>query len=292
MFALEFIRKCAKDRIDNCAISDYIKVLVNPEEDDTRDKKNDGRFILSDKYGAVFNHNIGGHPTTLSTVYGMVLRDNVSQDRVIEVFTRNLLQQNGSFVVLDPGERVYKNTKDRLERGGYKIKVLDLSSMRDFTEIQILSEVKNLISSKTEDLPFRKHKSVLYIIPDKDADSNVNRSIPSIVAKVYESLVIKEADENGDGVSPKDLQQVWVLLNGLDNFLKVPGYERWLATLRVHHIYTIMVVQDEKKFRRYSNIDKTYSYLSNRFGYSATLNTDDTCLLEVHIRDLRFAVRG
>lgn len=251
MFALEFIRKCAKDRKDNRVISDHIKILANPEEDNTNENKNDGRFVLSDKYGAVFNHNISGHPTTLSTVYGMVLRDNTNQYRVIEIFTRNLLRQNGSFVVLDPGERVYKNTKDRLEHDGYRIKVLDLNSIRDFTEIQILDEVKKLISSRTEDLSFRKHKSVLYIISDKDTDSNVNRSIPSIIARVYESLAIEEVDENGDSVSPKDLQQVWVLLNGLDNFLEIPGSERWLATLRAYHIYTIMVVQDEKKFQRY-----------------------------------------
>lgn len=292
MFALEFIQNYAKNRKSNRIFSDHIRELANPEEDNSKGNTNDGRFVLSDKYGAVFNHHVNGHYTALQTVYGMVLRDAADQNKAVEVFTKNLLRQNGSFVVLDPEERVYKNTREKLERDGCKIKVLDLGSMKDFTEIQILREVKKLINNKSETLSFRKHRSVLYIIPDKGTGSTVNRAIPSIIARVYDNLIIKEPDENGNDISARNLNQVWVLLNGVDNFLKIPGYERWLATLRVNNIYTVMVVQDEKKFRRYSNVDGTYNYLSNSFGYSATLNSDDTCLLEVHIGDLRFAVKG
>ena len=55
MFALEFIQNYAKNRKSNRIFSDHIRELANPEENNSKENTNDGRFVLSDEYGAVFN---------------------------------------------------------------------------------------------------------------------------------------------------------------------------------------------------------------------------------------------
>lgn len=82
--------------------------------------QDNGEFILSEKYRAPFNYQLTDIPCNVM-VLGIT-----GTGKTHNVVLPNLMQMNGSYIVIDPQEEMLKTTKETFESNGYQVKVLNL----------------------------------------------------------------------------------------------------------------------------------------------------------------------
>ena len=82
--------------------------------------QDNGEFILSEKYRAPFNDQLTDIPCNVM-VLGIT-----GTGKTHNVVLPNLMQMNGSYIVIDPQEKMLKTTKETFESNGYQVKVLNL----------------------------------------------------------------------------------------------------------------------------------------------------------------------